>query len=230
MQDKEKKQFLLTQVNFGSGVVEDCGIDGAEGFRVEYRRGLCLEIWWWKGGRYHNCYLKKGRTTIVPYTATQLGENFLRLIQHCVQEIEGGKYDNKKSISEQVREVVARRGLTSCMNNTKWNEFRQAMENEMPFPPPYIYKTLFEGEDGGYFDFSEDVGYTDHYDAESFAGYNYKIIEWVKVRPRYYSYEGGVLAGRRTMHEAGQEFVEILRKYSIPFEAGDGVYIIYGYR
>ena len=39
-------------------------------------------------------------------------------------------------------EIVQRRGLTSCMNNTKWREFREAMEYEMPFKPPYIYKTL----------------------------------------------------------------------------------------
>ncbi len=65
---------------------------------------------------------------------------------------------------------------------------------------------------------------------EGFAEYDYKIIKWVKVRPRYCEYHGGRLAGKSILHDAEQEFVEILKKYSVPYEVERGTYIIYGYR
>lgn len=33
--------------------------------------------------------------------------------------------------------IVQQRQLCNCMNNTKWNELRNAMRFEMPFPPPF---------------------------------------------------------------------------------------------
>ena len=229
MTSEEKKQILLSQIDFGSGMIKDSQMR-ADGFRVEYKGGLCLEFWWWNDGYYINCYLKKEDTTILPHSSTVLNERFFQWVRHCVFEIESGKYRNKKSIREMILKETERRGLTSCMNDTKWREFLMAMVQEMPFCPPYIYKTLFEEEEGDYFDFSEDVWYTGDYDEESFADYNYKVIEWVKVRPRYYEYHGGRLAGQKILHEAEQEFIEILHKYSIPYEVEKGAYIIYGYK
>ena len=252
MQTEEKKALLLEKIDFGSGIVKDYktyAIDGIpeeaysnvnyldhipNGFHVEYTGGLAIDIYWWKNDRPSHCSIEKDGTTIVPYYSASFDEKFFRLIQHCVNEVESGKYRNKKSIREMVAEIVERRGLTSYMNNTKWKEFRVAMEDEMPFAPPYIYKTLFEEEKGEYFDFSKDVitsgTYTYHYDIESFADWDYKIIEWVKVRPRYYEYDGGRWAGKKTMHDAEPEFVEIMNKYSIPYEVENGTYIIYGYK
>ncbi len=229
MTSEEKKEILLSKINFGSGVIKENGLK-ADGFRVEYKGGLYLEFWWWEGRRYCNCYLKKEDTTIIPHSSVALDERFFQWVRHCVAEIESGKYRNKKSRKEMIQKEIERRGLTSCMNNTKWQEFKEAMEQEMPFPPPYIYKTLFEKDEGEYFGFSEDVPYVGDYDDESFADYDYKIIEWVKVRPRYCEYHGGRLAGKSILHDAEQEFVEILKKYSIPYEVERGTYIIYGYR
>lgn len=91
-------------------------------------------------------------------------------------------FDYGLKARETAAEIVESRGLTSCMNNTKWQEFRVAMEDE------------------------------------------------VKVRPRYYEYIGGRLAGKKIMHDAESEFIEILNKYTIPYEAANGTYIIYGYK
>lgn len=229
MTSSEKKELLLTKINFGSGVISDYP-SKADGFFIQYKGGLCMEIWWWENGYYYNCYVQKEDATIVCCSSKTLHEHFLKQIQHYVDEIESGKYKNKKSLREIIMDIVQQRGLTSCMNNTKWQEFREAMECEMPFPPPYIYKTLFEEEDREYFNFSKDVSYTDSYDIESFADYNYKIIEWVKVRPRYYEEKGGYLVKQRILHDAEPEFIQILNKYSIPYEVENGTYIIYGYR
>lgn len=251
MKNEAKKALLLEKIDFGSGVIKDYEIfrtsgiqeeyqDGmsvdhvSNGFHVEYSGGLAVNVYWWKNDRPSHCSIVKDDTQIASYYSASLDDKFLRLIQHCVNEVESGKYRNKKSIQEMVAEIVERRGLTSYMNNTKWQEFRVAMEDEMPFGPPYIYKTLFEEEKGEYFNFSDDIivsgTFTDFYDIESFAGWNYKIIEWVKVRPRYYEYDGGRWAGKKIMHDAESKFLEILNKYSIPYEVENGTYIIYGYK
>ncbi len=136
----------------------------------------------------------------------------------------------RRSTGELVRELVAQRGLTSCMNDTKWREFQQAMATEMPFPPPYIYRSLFEEGKEDAWTLPEEVGYTGDYSAESFAWNDYQTIQWVKVRPWYYQNRGGLLCQHRVLHNGEEEFLAILKRYSIPYEEKDGVYTIYGYR
>lgn len=158
-------------------------------------------------------------------------EKMQKRLQNGIRDIEAEVYERRKTIRERIAEIVESRNLTSYMNDTKWKEFREAMENEMPFRPPYILKTLFEEEKGEYFShFTDDVWYLGAYGAEEFAGLNYKIIEWVKVRPRYYEVKGGRLVQEKILHDAEAEFVAVLSKYHIPYEVKDGVYVIYGYR
>lgn len=122
------------------------------------------------------------------------------------------------------------------MNNTKWREFRVSLLNEMPFVPPYDYKTLFD--DGDYI-FRDNVQQLIHnegpscfcsLDAESFNFLDYKAIEWVKVRPRFFSEEGGQLVKEKEWYDCEKEFIEMLTKYTIPYEVINGVYTIYGYK
>lgn len=116
------------------------------------------------------------------------------------------------------------------MNDTKWNELRDAMMNEMPFRPPYTVKFLTDDESGD--DLSEDVYHTqDWYYALSMEGECFNAafaVEWIKVRPRYLKSRGKLLAPE--VISAEKEFVAILEKYNIPFEENCGVYCIYGYR
>lgn len=132
-------------------------------------------------------------------------------------------------LKEKVRRIVSERGLCSCMNDTKWNELRNAMMTEMPFQPPYTVKFLFDTVTD---DFTEDVYHTMdwHYayaiEGEAFNGAF--AIEWVKIRPRYLKARGR-LTGPEVI-SAETELEDILKKYSIPYEAEDGVYCIYGYK
>ncbi len=45
---------------------------------------------------------------------------------------------------KKAKEYIEKEQLVSFMNNTKWDEFRKAMFEEMPFQPPYIMKTIYE--------------------------------------------------------------------------------------
>ena len=230
--DIDRKQILLSGIDFSSGKIENYSpIQGSDGVKVLYSKGISMEIWWWENNHHRiNCNVKRQGEIVNPFGFNRLDEKSLNIIQHCVSEIENGKYNNKKRLSDRVQEEIIRRGLASYMNNTKWREFCEAMQNEMPFQPPYIYKTLFEDDNGDYFEFTGEQNGPDSYDRESFAYYDFKIIEWVKVWPRYYDYVGGRLAGKKIYHEADKEFVDILSKYDIPYEEKDGMYIIYGYK
>ena len=224
----KRNQLLLKNIDFGNGEIITCRIGGAEGVSAAYRKGIFIDIR--HSGSRTYCAVKKETTAFLTYSFAKLDSKAFSIIDHCVRDITNGKFDRRKTLRQTVMETVQKRGLTSCMNNTKWQEFQNAMIDEMPFPPPYIYKTLFENAEGEYFDFSDDESGTGIYDTEEFAWNEYLTIEWVKVRPRYYTSGGGILCSKRVYHEADKEFVDILKKYSIPYETENGVYTIYGYR
>ncbi|WP_165062567.1 MULTISPECIES: DUF6678 family protein [unclassified Adlercreutzia] len=138
---------------------------------------------------------------------------------------------SKKTEREKIAKIISERNLVSYMNNTKWSEFIKAMREELPFEPPYDYKTLFDdSEYSSYLLKGEGPFSIDYYDDENFNFSTYKTIEWVKVRPHFFELTGGYLVKEKVWHDCEKEFVEALRKYSIPYEEDNGLYTIYGYR
>ena len=135
-------------------------------------------------------------------------------------------------LKEKVKRIVEQRRLCSCMNDTKWNELRSAMMNEMPFQPPYIVKFLFDEQCFGEAEFQNGSYHTaDWYYALSIEGLLFDAafaVEWIKVRPSYLKNAGRLI--KPQVISAENEFIAILKKYNIPFEEKDGVYCIYGYR
>ena len=53
-------------------------------------------------------------------------------------------------------------------------------------------------------------------------------IEWIKVKPRYLKYQGRLV--KDIVIDCSSEFLEILKKKSIPYEEKNGNYIIFGYK
>ena len=120
-----------------------------------------------------------------------------------------------------VREEVEKRGLVSAMNKTKWREFCNAMYEELPFPPAYNRKDVLEAD---YKPFSEDVWYIGDYDEGINPLYS---IEWIEVRPRRVISRGRLVKGK--IESIEEQFVEVLKKYNIPYKHQEGSYFIYGY-
>lgn len=129
-------------------------------------------------------------------------------------------------------EYIADNGLTSCMNNTKWNELINAINDELPFCPPYDLKLIFEEDDSKFYRAvqSKSLCCADCYDDETFNDFGNYLIEWIKILPRYWERVGGQLYYRLVEHSCEKEFLKVLHKYSIPYEYRDGIYTIYGYK
>jgi len=129
---------------------------------------------------------------------------------------------------EKVAEIVSRKGLYSCMSNTKWKELQNAIK-ELPFPPPYILKDVCE-EEANVPNFDTDVNYWGDWGDEALYNWGYYFaIEWIKVRPRYTKHQGRLMP-EIIADDITEEFLAILKKYSIPYEVDGDVFTIYGYR
>lgn len=137
------------------------------------------------------------------------------------------------SYREKILQIITKKGLYSIMNNTKWGELKKGI-SELPFCPPYIMKTVDEEETSCH-QFNDDVWYLGDWglDMEGYLGSDmhakpYYAVEWIKVRPRYTEPRGHLIPD--DLIDETEQFVEILKKYNIPYEEDNGGFIIYGYR
>lgn len=222
----------IFNIDFGSGIPQALTEE-------ERSQGLLLRVRW-RGGTHLAAARRSGRYWLGVYRDDTLFQSewlkketdLPEKLKRAVSRIQSGQYLKKKTTAEQVAEIVQQRQLVSCMNTTKWREFRSAMLTEMPFPPPYALKTLFDETEEDVRRFLADPAgtYLGDYSAECFAGLNEKIIEYVVVRPFYYEEQGGRLVSKHVLHDAVAEFMAILEKYHIPWEKAGDVYYIRGYR
>lgn len=197
---------------------------------------LCIR---WKGGlmlklsykwNYYWIVVKKDDST---FKVIRLDKEkyIMENLQEVISLIEQGEFAKRKSTAELVAEIIQEKQLTSCMNNTKWHMFRNAMVNEMPFRPPYEIKTLFDNDDAFIADFIVgDVYYQGDYDEEDFVDLNYKVIEYLVVKTKYCDITGGSLVQNKVWHDATEAFVKLMKKYHIPYEKLEDAFIVYGYR
>lgn len=131
------------------------------------------------------------------------------------------------NLREKVLQIVMERNLCSYMNNTKWNELITAIEEKMPFPPPFEIKYLTENDFSNELQ-NEDVYYLGDWRGENFPSKEYYFnIEWLKVRPRYLKYCGKLIMPE--IIDGSKMFETILNEYHIPYEERNGLYCIYGY-
>lgn len=112
------------------------------------------------------------------------------------------------------------------MNDTKWNELRSAMMNEMPFQPAFIVKYVMDdtGPDEALLekDIFGDWYYGLSLDRVCFNAFF--AIEWIKIRPSYKDVTDGKSA------DASEQLEFLLQKYNVPYEKSNGLYTIFGYK
>lgn len=223
---------ILNRIDFKNGVLQEIS-------NAERKAGRLLDVRWkrnvhfilhinrWNNNAFWYYAMRNGEMVSGSRYTRKLDDAFFHSVQHLVNEIDAGSFNSKKTVSDRIYEIIQERQLTSCMNDTKWKEFVHAMAEEMPIEIPYDYKTLFE-------ETREKLQFDTHYDNESFNWYHFKSIEWVKVKPKFYEHRhrGLLVEDEKIHHDTEQEFLELMDKYSIPYEYDktNGLYTIYGYR
>ena len=96
----------------------------------------------------------------------------LSVMQHIIDEIKNGKYNNKKIEKEKIKQVVEERNPTYFMNNTKWKELIDSIMEKMR-GIPIKYKTVFDEEEPSMY-WRIDID-------EYFFNMNMSIVEWFKI-------------------------------------------------
>lgn len=194
---------------------------------VCWKRNVKLVLYFTQNRMSSYCVTRNDELVFGSYYVSKFDDAFYRNYQKLVYQIANGDFDFKKTASDRIAEVICKRNLTSYMNDTKWKEFLQVMTEEMSLKVPYDYKTLYEEE-------PEQLRLGTAYDAESFNWYEFKFLEWVKVKPKFceYRHRGRLVESEKIFYDVEDEFVGWMNKYSIPYEydAKDEVYVIYGYK
>lgn len=175
------------------------------------------------GGQYYvmrdNCMISR------LYHFSRTDDELYRKMQKLINEIDSGKYLNKKTIKEQVSEIVEQRGLTSFMNNTKWRELLNAL-NENIDDIEIQYKTLFEIEPPDqYWELNGD---------EYIKYMNYAVIEWLKIKTTLTKVKsiGVLLPLQVDTSDKTEDILHIFKIYNITYEYDDSeqAFVVYGYR
>ncbi len=199
-------------------------------FCVRWKGGLTLRLFF----RWSSYWiLIEKEDTIFQSIRLDKKQYVMETLQKNIRDIERGQFSRKKSTAQLVAQIVQQKQLTSCMNNTKWDLFRTAMLEEMPFPPPYEIKTLFDKDEIFIKNFiTNDASYQGCYIDEDFVNLNYKTIEYLVIKTRYYHTSGGRLVSHKIWNDATSQFLELMKKYHIPYvpyETFNDTFFIYGY-
>jgi len=224
---------ILERIDFKDGVVQEIMDETMENQQV-FEQVLDVR---WKGNIHFVLQMhqqnwgwyyaeKNGECISSIYRVSNFNESFYRRVQHFVEEINRGDLNNKRTVSEKIAEIIEKRQLTSYMNDTKWKEFLQLMTEEMSMKIPYAFHTLFD------LDNTNDDFYDTCYCQECFNNYHFKSLEWVRVQTKFVErkHRGRLIDDEESFFDLEDEFIEKIKKYSIPYEAENGIYTIYGYR
>ncbi|MDE5570348.1 MAG: hypothetical protein K2J47_02325 [Ruminococcus sp.] len=215
---------IKEKIDFGSGILQATD-DEKMLVDVKWKHNVHFIIKVFYGTLWYYV-TRNGEQVAMTYTARKIDDIFFKSIQHLVNDIKDGKFNFKKTHSEKVADIIREKRLVGYMNNTKWKEFVHAMDEEMSVDVPYDLKTIFEECHDEFFD--------RFYDCESFNYYDFKSIEWVKVKPKFFEsiHKGMLIPDEEIPHDYTKEFIDLMKKYSISYKYDEinEVYIIYGYK
>ena len=175
--------------------------------------------------RHMWCYVTRDNEKISnTVLCRKIDENSLGIMQNMIDEVESGKYDNKKTLSEKRLDIIRERGLTSYMNYTKWNELIGDISHIDSLP--IMYRSLFDEKDpDGYWTIQGD---------EYIHYMNKAMIEWFRI--------GCVISKKKNIGrliepkviemDVTDDIADILEKHSIAheYDRDEKVFTIYGYR
>jgi hypothetical protein len=124
-----------------------------------------------------------------------------------------------------IRGLLAKRGLASYMNDTKWRELCRGTD-KLPFPPAYQIKCVDS-------DVPEplELPYAPAYFgdwARTPEGSFGIHVEWVKVAPRYSRHRGRLISP--AIEDCSCELLALLKRLRLLFVERDSFIVLYGHR
>jgi hypothetical protein len=131
-------------------------------------------------------------------------------------------YDEIKHKLE-IKNELARRGLGSVMNDTKWRELLAEM-SKLSFPPPYQRKDVLHAEPEPC-SFDSDVSCLGDYVEGIYPLFS---IEWIRIRPRYLKHVAQLLP--KAIIDCEAELEAALQSLGQPYVKTDDSIWIYGYK
>lgn len=159
------------------------------------------------------------------YHFNKIDDSVITRMQQLINDIESGRYNSKKTLKEQIAEIVEKRGLTGYMNATKWKELINEIGINLR-EISFIYKTLLDENEPQYFWTMNGDEYIEYM--------NTAVIEWIKINPVHieHAHRGALLDDKIEVRSLESQLVSILKEYNIPYEYAEDekVYIIYGYK
>ena len=194
----------------------------------------------WKGGIHFiiessyywlgHYYVMRDKQELSPWYHFEKPDD-LKFVQRLIDDIEDGKYRNKKTWHEQIKSFVEEKSLVSYMNNTKWRELVNDLMEKAPWDCVQ-YKTLFEKNAP-----EPDVFWNLHGDEDFNFGsktLDLSEIEWMKIKhvETVREHIGLLVPDKIQTIDHKSLILEILQKHSIPYEYNETeqTFIIYGYR
>lgn len=189
----------------------------------------------WKGdihfvvlmSKQHGWYyvMRDGQKISNGYHFGVMKECVIQKMQQLINDVASGKYNNKKTLKEQVRTLIEERSLTGYMNATKWKELLGAIKQDMK-DIPLAYKTLFDN-----------MGPTEFWtwNGDEYIEYMDMVeVEWFKFQPVFVrsEYCGRLVAPEVIVIDYEKQLLAVFDKYNIPYEYDerDKTYTVYGYR
>ena len=223
---RELYMALTDALDPRSGIVEEFKKSSQNESSVMYKatwKNISFVVTGWP--RHMWCYVTKDNEKISnAFLCHAIDDDSLSKMQNMVDEIESGKYDNKKTLSEKRMEIISKRGLTSYMNNTKWNELIHDISRIEGLL--IMYKTLFDDSD-------PDEYWTIKGD-EEIHHIDKATIEWFKILCviRKKKKIGRLVEPETIEHNVKVEIESILKEHSIAheYDQEEDAFKVYGYR
>ena len=217
MSQQDIYQILYSSLDFYNGTIQPKSIEVTNKssllFQVLWKGNITFSV---EGWNHFGWFLvkKSGQQVSALFHYTKINDTTISCMQNLINEINYGKYDNKKTQSDRIQDIIQQKQLTSYMNRTKWQELigeiRQ-IDNLL-----IKYKTIFDTSD-------PDIYWTIDGD-EHFDFMNKALIEWFEI--------SGNIKKCEHLGRLLEPKVDILQKYSIYYDYNkeNNSYMIYGYR
>ena len=227
MSQQDIYEILYNSLDFHSGTVQSKNTEIVDKssllFQVLWKGNITFSV---EGWNHFGWFLvkKNGQQVSALFHYKKINDITISTMQNLINEVEHGKYDNKKTQSDKIQDIIQQKQLTSYMNKTKWQELIGEIRQIDNLP--IMYKTIFDTSDP---EFYWTIAGDEHIDYMNKA-----LIEWFKISAniKECEHQGRLLEPKVSQLDISNKIRGVLQKYSIcyDYDEANNSYVIYGYR